>query len=213
MATVMQDTASSSTKKPSVAERSFREVISHKFDRDDTSMEVYARVWHDEVVEEKCGSRHPKTESYFSVSGRWATERLLEVPVEYYSQTSRYLFVCVADAWLCSTNVEDTKLFGKVLRDLPLAAGKLASSAIRSVLESRYPDRAVPVLVPRLAEFFLEAEVPSEENEVFRTVSKALGKYAKMEDLVVLGQVLYALNSGNRTLVAEKIAIHIGPQK
>src|SRR3989338_4994091 len=127
MATVMQDTASSSTKKPRVAERSFREVISHKFDRDDTSMEVYARVWHDEVVEERCGSRHPKTESYFSVSGRWATERLLEVPVEYYSQTSRYLFVCVADAWLCSTNVEYTKLLEKCfgISHLPQASWHL----------------------------------------------------------------------------------------
>lgn len=193
MATAMQNEATTGNNK-SVAERGFREIISHKSEgwseRKDVTLEVYARVWHDEVIEKKF-SNHHLTDSYFALSGRWALERLDEIPALQYSQTRRYLFVCVADAWLCTRDLEDVKLFAGILRESHSGEGKLVSSAIRSVLESRYPNRAVPILVPRLAEFFLNVEVPGEENEVFRTISKALGKYAKMEDLVLMAKVLH----------------------
>ena len=184
-------------RQPSVAERGFREVLAGKYkDRRPTQvealLEAYARTWHDEAVEEKFGNRH-LTDAYFALSGRWAIDRLAEIPVLKYQDTRRYLYICIADAGFCSWVLEDAKLCIQALRDSPSAEGKLVSSAMRSVLESRYANRVTPVFATRLTQFFPSAGGAPEEHEVLRTVMKALGNYAKMEDLIVMGKVLYLL--------------------
>lgn len=189
MATAMQSEATASM---SVAEGKCRFIISSRLRKEDSNLLRYMQIWHDEVVE-RARAANPTQfcfSTHVTAGGRWAAELELSLPTPDFLRTRRLLAHHVVEGWLGCREIEDELFFAKVLRDWPTTEAKMVSAVIRSALENHFPRSSAKGREPRgkLRRFFRNAVVPDSDNEVWRTVFKAIGRYADMLDIWALGK-------------------------
>lgn len=190
MATAMQK---------SMAARELRKKIDAK---DDVESYVIAKIVLNEHLE-LLASQEPNGVLAFTrciaAQADWAIEQLgdiehFDVPVEC-SRTRMFFCGLVVSGWTAGSDWEVKKRCARTLRNWPKEEADEVSNILRKHLESATGVIDTHHIMKILGEFFRGTELGAGDNEIWRTVFKAIARYSDMQDLVLLGQALYVLQS------------------
>lgn len=198
-ATALDDVTQDSTKKLSVAEREFRKQLQSK---DDLRCRVLAEVVLNEHLEFLASKEPNRTLAFtrcISAQGDWAIEQLSDnehhdVPLEC-NDTRMFLCGLVISGWLNGSDWEVQKRCARTLRNWPTIEAEGVSKLLRKHLESSSGVLDQVHINRILGEFFVGADPSASSNEIWRTVFKAIARYADTQDLVLLGQTFYVLQT------------------
>lgn len=183
----------------SVAEREFRRKLKAQ---DDLESHVLAKVVLNEHLE-LLARKEPNGILAFmrtiSAMADWAIEQLgdiqhFDVPHEC-KDTRMFLCRLIIGGWLNGSDWDVQKRCARALLYWPTTEAEEVSKLLRKHLESTAGMVNSHQISRILGEFFVGAEMSTGNNEIWRTVFKAIGRHVDMQDLVILGQALYVLQS------------------
>lgn len=196
MATAMQaETVVPKPQRQSAAERMFWSLLPYpKTPDSDNRLCGYAQVC---VTEAEDAAKAAAPDQWcfgvgVTVRGRWAANVISheQMTMKSYPKTKKNLCMYIADGWLGCRERDDEKFFVGVLQRWPIEEAKEAADVVRQMIEMRLHVGNLEEIC-RLARFFVGyTPTRNNESEVWRTVFKAIGKYANVNDLIVLGQAL-----------------------
>jgi hypothetical protein len=138
---------------------------------------------------------------YVTARGSFAAQIAARISMADFPKTKKLLCSYIVDGWLGCRERKEEELFVNVLCTWAGNEAKEAGDVIRSVIESRFEGHErKPEEIARLARFFSRASLPAYEPraEIWGAVFKAIGRYANVNDIVILGKALNLLRGNLR---------------
>ena len=200
---------------PSIAARRLERIVQYTLAKDDASLPVLIDICAEEITESLRASI--PNQYCFSVSvtarGRWAAGYAARMSMKDFPTGKALLCNYICDAWLGCKD-EDEEFFANILRTWPESETDRAADILRKVISFRFPkeDSRTESASGRLSRLF-GTDTPLIRYDMYRTVMKALGRYAPPNDLMLIGRVFAALNGPQRADIERALCAIAEPPK